>query len=222
MRRLLMLLVLLLGACASPESIVKQPTSARPQPAAQTRVNQGAIYQPASARPLFEEPVARRVGDVVVIVIEESLSAVNKANSSNSRTGGMEFGTSGNIPFLPIGLEKFISRDTGVSVNSSLSNAGKGETNTSNTFSGTITTSVTEVLSNGNLILGGEKQVSVGGQVSILRFSGMVSPTDIKAGNTVSSKRVADARIEQVGKGVMADANTTGWLQRLFYSVWPF
>lgn len=222
MRCLTIVLTLFLAACAAPESIVKSPTSARPQMMAQTRTNQGAIFQPASSRPLFEEPVARRVGDVVVITIEENLSAVNKANTSTNRTGAMDFSTSGNIPFLPMSIEKFISRDAGATVSSTLSNSGKGETNSTNTFSGTITTSVTEVLPNGNLILGGEKQIAVGGQVSILRFSGMVSPNDIKAGNTVSSRRVADARIEQVGRGAIADANTAGWLQRIFYSVWPF
>lgn len=223
MRRLLLgVLPLLCVACAAPPSIVTQPTTTRPQSAALTQINSGAIFQPATARALFEEPVARRIGDIVVITIEESLSAVNKANSSTSRTGTLGYSTTGDIPFLPAALERFISRSTAMSASSSNSSAGKGETNSTNTFSGTITATVTDVLPNGNLILGGEKQVAVNGQTNILRFSGVVSPSDIKAGNTVSSNRVADARIEQVGKGVIADANTAGWLQRFFYSAWPF
>ena len=55
---------------------------------------------------------------------------------------------------------------------------------------------VIEVLPNGNLLVAGEKQIGINQGTEFIRFSGVVNPVTIQAGNTVSSTKVADARIE--------------------------
>lgn len=214
------LLALSLTACVAPQSIVTQPTSARSQPTVVTGNNNGAIFQAGTAKMLFEEPVARRIGDILVVTIEENLSAVNKANSSTNRDGGISLSGSADIPYMPSALAKLFNATAEVSSGNTF--AGKGETNSTNTFRGSIAVTVVDVFANGNLSIGGEKQVVVNGSNNVLRFTGVVNPNDIKAGNTISSTRVADARIEQVGQGAISDANTMGWMQRFFLSVWPF
>lgn len=214
------LLLLSLTACVAPQSIVTQPTSARAQPSVLTGNNNGAIFQAATAKMLFEEPVARRIGDILVVTIEENLTAVNKANSSTNRDGGLTLSGSADIPYMPAALGKLFNATADISTNNKF--AGKGETNSTNTFKGSIAVTVIDVFANGNLSIGGEKQVVVNGYNNVLRFTGVVNPNDIKAGNTISSTRVADARIEQVGQGAISDANTMGWMQRFFLSVWPF
>lgn len=211
---------LLLVACTAP-SVVTQPTTARPQPINTAQLNNGAIYQPSSAKLLFEEPIARYVGDTLVVTIEENLATANKAGSSSSRSSSYSMSNSGasTIPFLPSAVEKFLNASP--SGSSSNKSDGKGETSNTNTFKGTLAVTVIETLPNGNLVVGGEKRVNVNGEINNLRLTGVVNPKDIKAGNTISSTRIADARIEQVGEGVIADANTVAWLLRFFLSVLP-
>lgn len=209
-----------LTACVAPQTIVTQPVSSRPQQTVITQANNGAIFQAGTAKLLFEEPNARRVGDILIIAIEESLSAVNSANSGTDRSGSLTLGGTTNLPYMPSIMSKMLEASADVSSGNTFS--GKGQTNSSNTFRGTIAVTVIDVLSNGNLVIGGEKQIAVNGQTSSIRFTGVVNPSDIRAGNTVSSTRIADARIEQLGQGAIADANTMGWMQRVFLSVWPF
>lgn len=217
---ILALSVSFLSACVAPPSIINQPISARSQPTVMTNASNGAIFQAGTARMFFEEPSARRVGDILVVTIEETLSAVNKANSSNNRNGSLTLSGSANIPYMPKVFDQLMSATAKINPKNDFS--GKGETNSSNTFKGTIAVTVTDVFSNGNLSIGGEKKIAVNGQTSLIRFSGVANPNDIKAGNIISSTKIADARIEQVGEGSIADANTMGWMQHVFLSVWPF
>ncbi len=100
---------------------------------------------------------------------------------------------------------------------------GKGGANANNTFNGTITVTVNQVLSNGNLHVVGEKNrspLTVG--TEFIRFSGVVNPRTISGSNSVTSTQVADARIEYVGNGYINEAQTMGWLQRFFLNVSPY
>ena len=91
-----------------------------------------------------------------------------------------------------------------------------------NTFSGTITVTVQNVMINGNLKVIGEKQIAINQGTEFIRFSGVVNPRTISGNNTVISTQVADARIEYVGNGYIDEAQTMGWLQRLFLNFSPF
>ena len=111
-----------------------------------------------------------------------------------------------------------------LSLNSSTNNdfAGAGATESANRFSGTITTTVVDVLPNGHLVLAGDKQIGVNQNVDVLRFSGTVDPRSIAAGGTVSSTQVANARIESRGRGAQNEAQTVGWIARFFMAMIPF
>jgi flagellar L-ring protein precursor FlgH len=99
---------------------------------------------------------------------------------------------------------------------------GKGGANANNTFNGTITVTVNQVLVNGNLHVVGEKQIAINQGTEFIRFSGVVNPRTISGSNSVTSTQVADARIEYVGNGYINEAQTMGWLQRFFLNVSPF
>ncbi len=219
-RFVLILLPLLSAACTAP-SVITQPTTARPQPVNIAHLNNGAIFQPGSAKLLFEEPIARYVGDTLVVNIEENLAATNKSNSSSSRTSSYSMsGTgAGTIPHLPGAIEQLLNASP--SGSSSNKSDGKGETSNTNTFKGALAVTVIEILPNGSLVVGGEKRVNVNGEINNLRLTGVVAPRDIKAGNVISSTRIADARIEQVGEGPIADANVLAFMLKFFLSVLP-
>ncbi len=202
-----------------PKVVITEPTTARPVTPAPPQMappGNGAIFQNATYRPLFEDRRARLVGDTLTIQIQEKLSARRSSSSSLGRTGKVE----GSITALPFVPSTSLGR-LGASGSSSNTFEGKGETGSDNAFSGTIAVTVIEVLPNGNLVVSGEKQVGINQNVETLRFHGVVNPARVQPGNTVSSTEVADARLEVRGTGDMDRAQTTGWLSRFFLSWLP-
>jgi flagellar L-ring protein precursor FlgH len=209
-------LVFGLGACSFmvPRVEVEDHPERTPvQAPVQTPTN-GAIFQTASYRPLFEDHRARLVGDTLVVQIIEKVSASQKSTSSIAKSSDISAG----ITALPGISPKAFAR-AGIGANSANTFDGKGATENSNDFSGTITVTVREVLPNGHLIVAGEKQIGVNANVDVLRFSGQVDPRSIQPGNAVQSTQIANVRLEHRGRGAQADAQQVGWLQRVFMSV---
>jgi flagellar L-ring protein precursor FlgH len=201
----------------NPRVDVAEPTNALPAPpppvAAQ---NGGAIFQPASYRPLFEDYRARHRGDVLNVQIVEKIVASQKSNSSVDKTGSVEAKVSA-LPYIKPGALTRASAE-GTSSNSF---AGQGTSESSNNFFGSISAVVVDVLPNGHLLIAGEKQIGVNANVDVLRFSGQVDPLLIQAGNTIESTRIANVRIEHRGRGAQADAQQMGWLSRFFLNLLP-
>ncbi len=202
-----------------PRVDVQQPTTAKATPPVRVAVANGAIFQSVGYRPLFEDPRPRFVGDILTVNISEKLSASQQKNSSASKTGSIS--TDPLNVNLPIGVFQGLN---GMSVSGGSSNKfeGKGGTASDNSFTGTITVTVIDVLPNGNLLVSGEKQIGTNREVETIRFSGVVNPVTILAGNVVSSSQVADARIELRGQGAVDEAQVMGWLGRFFLSFLPF
>jgi flagellar L-ring protein FlgH len=182
--------------------------------------NNGAIYQVGRDVDLFENPIARHVGDVVTIVLSESTNAQKSATTKTQKS------TSNTLP----GVSLFGSPVTihGAQVLSgSLNDAskfdGEGNSAQSNSLTGYITTTVAKVLPNGNLYIKGEKKIWINqGQENVV-LSGVIRPIDLAPDNSIPSSRVANARISYGGKGAINDANASGWLSRFFNSPWtPF
>ncbi|MDH5204276.1 MAG: flagellar basal body L-ring protein FlgH [Hylemonella sp.] len=216
--------VLLLGACGSmpqqarvdfpdPKPVGQAPLAATPAPVS------GSLFHSASYRPAFEDPRARAVGDTVTVRIVENVSASQKSSSTANRTSSIEGGITAlpGLTFPPDTQDK-ITIGAGTSGDFS----GKGGTESAHTFSGTITTTVTEVLPNGHLAITGEKQIGVNQNVDVLRFSGTVDPRVILPGSLVNSNLVANVRVQSRGRGAQDDAQTVGWLTRFFFSFSPF
>jgi flagellar L-ring protein FlgH len=178
--------------------------------------NNGAIFQGDRYRPLFEDHRARLVGDTLIVLITEKVSATQKSTSSVDREGTLEAG----ITAVPLASSNSFNRASAAATQKN-NFSGKGTTENSNDFSGTITATVVRVLANGHLIVAGEKQIGVNANVDVLRFSGQVDPRAIAPGNTVPSTSIANVRIEQRGRGQQAEAQSMGWLSRFFLSLWP-
>ena len=199
--------------------IVDGATSARPAPPppAPVAAPTGGIFQSAAYRPLFEDRKPRFVGDLLTISINEKLNASQKANSSAERSSEIELG-------LPGVKGVFGRKINPLDAKATTANTfdGKGATESSNLFAGTITVTVIEVLANGNLRVAGEKQIGIRQNSEVLRFSGVIDPAQIQPGNVVSSTQVADARLDYRGGGYIEEAQIQGWLARFFNSVLPF
>jgi len=204
------------GCGTTPTSVVQQPTTARPLPSPALAPNNGAIIQPTAFRPLFEDRSARMVGDTLTIVITEKTQAGKQASSNAAKTGAVD----SSINYVS-GLPLKSLQGLGVNAASSANYDDESKLNSSNTFSGSITVTVIEVLPNGNLVVAGEKQIGLDKGTEYIRLSGVVQPDTILAGNNVSSAKVADARIEYRTSAKFDSAEVMGWLGRFFLSFIP-
>jgi flagellar L-ring protein precursor FlgH len=180
----------------------------------------GAIYQVGRDVTLFQNPIARHVGDTVTIVLNESTAAQKSAVTTTQKS------TSDTLPGVSL-LGKAVTLKGNPVLSASVDDAskfdGEGKSSQSNSLTGFITATVSKVLPNGNLYIKGEKRIWINqGQESVL-VSGIVRPIDLAADNSVSSSKVASARFSYVGKGAINDTNAQGWLARFFNAPWtPF
>jgi flagellar L-ring protein precursor FlgH len=182
--------------------------------------NGGAIYQVGHDVPLFENSVAHRVGDVITITLEEKTDASKSASTTTAKTTKANltaptvFGapvTVNGVPILSGNLGNATSFD------------GSGDSKQSNALTGSVSVTVAKRLANGNLLVRGQKWITINQGREFVRIQGVVRPVDIGPDNTVSSLRVADASISYGQQGVIDSANHKGLLARFFDWKWsPF
>jgi len=206
-------LLVLAGCATAPTTIVQGPTSARPMLVDNAPSSDGAIYNANSYRPMFEDRRARHIGDLLTVNITERTVANKAGASSGNKTGSASF----TAPGLLAG-----KIGAGIDLESGTKYADGDNQSASNNFTGTLAVTVTEVLPNGNLVVAGEKQVAMNKGTEFIRFSGMVSPDTIQAGNIVSSSVIADARVEYRTNSRLDRAEVTSMLSRFFLSMLPF
>lgn len=181
----------------------------------------GSLFNASRYRPAFEDRRARIVGDLVTVQIVESVTARQNQDSGVARKNSLGAGVSA-LPFFKGGATQTIKDSLNAELSSDASFSGKGSTSNVNTFSGTISTTVVEVLPNGHLVVAGEKQVGVNQNVDVLRFTGTVDPRSLRPGSMVASNQVANVRVESRGRGQGSEAQSIGWLSRFFLNVMPF
>ena len=217
--------VLLCAACAPlPQKVVVDFAEPKVTPAPATPVNAlrkpatGSLFNTSNYRPAFEDSRARLLGDIVTIQIVESLAASQVTASTVNRNTSSDTSITPPLPGI-IGVD-LLNLNMAAKTNNDFS--GKGGTTAANTFTGSITTTVIDVLPNGNLVVAGEKQIGVNQNVDVMRFSGTVDPRLLQPNNIISSTQVANVRVESKGRGAQGEAQTVGWLSRFFLSFNPF
>lgn len=172
-------------------------------------VNNGSIYQPGFSRGLFEDQRARRVGDILTVILDEK--TVSKKSSETSLSKENETSVGGmTLHGLALSTAMDGERDF----------KGSADADQSNSLKGSVTLTVIDVLPNGVLSVRGEKWITLTRGEELIRVSGLVRPRDISQNNTVVSGKLADSRITYSGRGELADTNSMGWFARIFIS--PF
>lgn len=216
-----------LAGCVSPPPKPDDPYYApvmprTPMPAAQ---NNGSIYQAGFDNNLYGDRKAFRIGDIITITLNEKTQASKKANSDISKDSSNKMGLTSLFGSSATTNNPFGSGDLSLSAEYSGNRETKGDSaaGQSNSLTGSITVTVAEVMPNGILAVRGEKWMTLNTGNELVRIAGLIRADDIATDNTVSSTRVADARITYSGTGAFADASQPGWLDRFFLSpLWPF
>lgn len=189
-------------------------------PPAVERAATGSIYDAGTALSLYEDQKARRVGDVLTVLLVERTNAQTRADTETGKETQSEignptlFGRPLTVHGVPVGA---------FGLGSEHSFEGGGSSSQSNRLEGSVSVIVEDVLANGNLVVRGVKQIALNQGDEAVSVEGVVRPQDIGAGNTVTSDRIANARITYAGEGPLAESNSVGWLARFFGSpLWPF
>ncbi len=200
-----------LGAYGEPYPLAPAPQP-MPEPASPTA---GAIYGSGQELALFEDLRARRVGDVLTVVLRESTSASKRSSTSTKKDSSIS------LPGPTIAGRPVTASGTNIlemGVEGSREFDGEGTASQSNQLAGNITVTVVQRLANGNLVVQGQKWLRLNHGDEFVQITGIVRPYDVREDNTVTSDRVADARISYGGRGVLANASRPGWLDRFFNS----
>ena len=227
--RILMHLVLLVGCFVAAGALdgcrrVPRPdenfAATLPEEVPVADLGNGAIYQTAHDVPLFENSVAHRVGDVLTITLEEKTDASKSATTTTKKTTAAAMAAP---TLLGAGLTLKGRALLNNSLNDASSFDGEGDSKQSNQLSGGISVTVARRLANGNLLVRGQKWITINQGREYIRIQGIVRPVDIGPDNSVPSTKVADATIAYGSQGTLNDTNTKGWLARFFDSKWmPF
>ena len=216
-------LLVLQGCASAPQSEQARSVSdyraasvayAPPPPAS------GTIYNPAGSFDLFMDLRARSVGDILTNLLVERTDASKESSTSTARGSSIDTGlpTFAGRPITSGGTPIFNNE-----FSSDSSFGGQADSSQSNRLDGSITVTVEERLANGNLLVRGEKLITINQGEEFIRLEGIIRPVDIGPQNTVASTKVANAAITYSGRGNLAATNRPGWLSRFFSSPWfPF
>lgn len=208
-----------LAACSLlPPAPQPMPVAAPLPPVAPAEA--GAIFQSGREVAWVEDLKAHRVGDILTIRLREATQASKSASTKTKKDTAVDnaaptvFGRPVTVNGTPI-LEN--------TINGAQQFQGDGSSSQSNSLDGSLTVTVIECLPNGNLIVQGEKWLTLNQGDEYLRITGIVRPYDIGTDNTITSDKIASARISYSGRGMVANANHAGWLARFFNSpLMPF
>lgn len=175
----------------------------------------GSIYQSGYEISLYQDRIAHHVGDVLTVLLQESTNGQKQAKSKSSKKATNKFAVND-------AFGANLTNALGLDTSSDQQFDGEGQSNQQNTLNGTISVTVTKVLSNGSMIVSGESWLTINFGKEYVQLSGIVREEDIDPDNTISSQRVAHARISYSGGGQVANSSRGGALTQLFLKMFPF
>jgi flagellar L-ring protein precursor FlgH len=215
----LVITAVLLSACGTlhdpaandPQFAPKYPTVKRPMPH-----SAGSLFASGGYQGLFDDTVAKRVGDIINVRLNESTVSKKTANTNiqkdteNTMTGSIILGRG------IAGLGNAGGEITNLGNASDFS--GSGGSDQSNSLQGNIAVTIAEVLPNGSFVVRGEKWMRLNQGDEFIRITGLIRSVDVDASNSIDSTKIANARITYGGTGAIADSNRIGWLAKFFNS----
>ncbi|MGH1487694.1 MAG: flagellar basal body L-ring protein FlgH [Cellvibrionaceae bacterium] len=221
--------IIIIGCGASQPIKPNDPKYAPVIPASppRPRLEEGSLYHQQHGLVLFGNTNSHRTGDIITIVLDE--------RTVSSKSSAVAIDKEADVSLLENGAGTILGHDTtkklpligNITIPTSASQsrefAGDASANQSNRLQGNISVTITDVMPNGNLVVSGEKWLTLNNGDEYIRISGILRAQDVTLSNSVSSTKLANARIAYSGTGELADSQKMGWLSRFFNSpLWPF
>ncbi len=214
--------LLLFGGCArTNEPLVRanDPSFAPvvPDYPRETVVGDGSLFRSHMANSLYSDVTARRVGDIITVTLSENTQASKSADTSTAKDTNVNLNPITGLAGQAINIG---GQSVQLGISSSRDFSGDAAANQSNSLIGAISVTVVDVLPNSNLVIRGEKWLTLNHGDEYIRLTGIIRPADISPENEIVSTKVANARIQYSGTGTFARAQEKGWLTKFFDSTW--
>jgi flagellar L-ring protein precursor FlgH len=179
----------------------------------------GSLWSAAgSDRSMYADRKAARSGDILTIVVSESMAATSSQSKKTSRDAS-----------LNDAVQSFLYPTTGlhngampsISISGKAAYDGGGDVSNNQSLNSRAAVLVTDVLPNGNLVIQGARMVTFSGETQYVVLHGLIRADDVASDNTVQSSNIADARVEFISEGTLTDAQKRGWLTKLYEKLRP-
>ena len=220
----LVILPVLLSGCASVAPAPFERTAYPNQniPVEQTVVRTGSIFD--NGNRLYPTRRAYQSGDIkvghlITVVLDETTQASRSGNVTTSRASSNDVLGVNQVGAMVPGGAFFL--DLNLS-GANISSEGIGTAGQENSLTGSIAAVVVQVFPNGNLLIEGDKMLTLTEGSEYIKLSGVIRAVDVQPDNTILSRRIANAQISYSGTGDLVAASKPGWLTRALYEVWPF
>lgn len=188
--------------------------------------SEGSLWSDKSAF-FFVDQRARKVGDIVTVVVNESSNAKKEADTEIDKETTNAY-TLPSIPgygeplATPTGRARRFDPNDTLRTSSINDHAVETEIERTDSINVTLSARVVEVFPNGNFFIEGRREITTQNETLVVTVSGIVRPEDVDSANTIQSRSIADAKIVYTGEGILAEAQQQGWLGRAVNILWPF
>jgi flagellar L-ring protein precursor FlgH len=182
----------------------------------------GSIYRP-DAGPVgaIANKIARRPGDLITVLIQESADVSNQETSDLKKETTLDY----QMTAFNLAADAF-NELPHLGARSKDDFKGSANYKKQGNFEARLTAIVVDVLPNGNLVVNGRREIRVDNETKLIEFSGVVRRYDVKANNTIESELVANAKVSYVGSGPLTNSTNRrgigGWFHSLISWIWPF
>lgn len=166
---------------------------------------------------LICDPVARRVGDILTVVVQERQDVKDDGKVQLSKSGGIDAG----IEVFDLKPNTFNTLPA-LKYSHSREMDGESKYQQKGSFTTTLSAVVVDVKQNGNLLIEGHRTIYLDGECKEIRVRGLVRPLDVSSDNTVLSSRIADGDVWYDTVGERSESTSKGWFERIVDFLWPF
>lgn len=188
-----------------------------PEPEEDAIIPTGSLFKENYVNNIYSDSKAHRIGDIISVILSESTQANKNAKTELKKENNAVLDPIVGLAGSPVTLNGQAIQ-FGLNQNSKFK--GDAKADQGNSLSGDISVHVLRVLPNGNLMIRGEKWITLNNGDEYIRLTGVIRAKDINSNNTILSTKIANARIQYAGTGSFADVNEQGWLTKFFNSGW--
>ena len=177
----------------------------------------GSLFKENYVNNIYSDSKAHRIGDIISVILDENTQAKKNAKTELKKESNTVLDPVIGLGGVPVTIN---GQALQFGINQNTKFKGDSKADQGNSLSGNISVHVLRVLPNGNLMIRGEKWITLNNGDEYIRLTGVIRGKDINSNNTILSTKIANARIQYAGTGTFADINEQGWLTKFFNSTW--
>jgi len=177
---------------------------ANPDPSRNKTAN--SLWQPG-ARTFFRDQRARRVGDILKVIVKINDTANLNDQTTHTRDTQENVKAPNVAGLLGRILPKSANPADLLDITGTNKANAQGQIQRQEQIQTQVAAMVTQILPNGNLVIHGTQEMRVNFELRQITVEGIVRPEDISSDNGITSDQIAEAHISYGGKGQMTDVN---------------